>query len=67
MEFRELIEAFENLESDINGFEPTVERCRDWASILAGLCGRLAQQTRQMQLSNERRDEYESEQRELGI
>lgn len=36
--------AFELLEDEVNSTEPTVERCRDWAGILAYQCARLAHQ-----------------------
>lgn len=40
-EIKRLAEKFRTLESDINGVEPTVERCRDWAASLAWMCHEL--------------------------
>lgn len=48
MKLNEIQEAFENLESEINGAEPTVQRCRDWAAMLANLCGHLAYKVAQI-------------------
>ncbi len=40
-ELKKLAERFRTLESDINGAEPTEERCRDWAASLAWMCHEL--------------------------
>lgn len=63
-ELYDVAERFKSLRSEINGSEPTVDRCRDWASMLADACEDLTHHVRELATIQRDRESYEDEQRE---
>ena len=63
-ELYDLSKRFQSLKEDINGTEPTVERCRDWAELLVNMCEDLTLCVRELATAQRKRENYEAEQAE---